>query len=813
MNEAFIKQKIILVVDAVLFLLCIIGIYQISEKSKLPFEIHPEGSTLIIRIEQDSPYHILNNSELISIDNIKVSSPEEAELITDTKNIGDQVVVTFRLVTSAEKIKVSLVKFYSGWYLLTISITSLLFFLTALFVIVRKPNDTASMIFHCASVGIACIIDLTWANNNRSLIIPYYLSRIPFHFAYTLAPLLFVHFTFVFPTKRGKFYRYIIIAGYLLAITLGLINFISYNALLSDITDEQLKSYISVFNWSRIFLIVCIVFSIANFLYSYFTEKEISSRKKLKWVLYGFIIGPLGFVILWALPILIVDNPLVPEELILLLMCAVPISFSIAIVKYNLFDIDYLINRSIVYAVVISILIILYISILSLIVSNFSVTNQTAISIIAAVVVALILQPLKHGVQKYVDKVFFRVQYNFKEELSCFLTEIKQFSDFNELSEFLIKKIDRLMPVEKIGFCHFNNETNQLQLTKHKNFDLIAGKSLFIKNETLRNEFFRIAAEKNSVEAEAIISTIFQNTLLRWKITLVLPIVSEERELYGVILLGKKKSGAKFSIEDIEILNNISYEAAFAIRRINLQKQLILEKIETEKLEELNRQKSVFVSSVSHDLKTPLTSIKLFVQKILDEEPNLSKISRRNLQIIDGEADRLTRLINNVLDFAKIEKGIKKYSLCENHFNKIVEKVIYLMKYALSINRFEVKTEISEFDDLICADEDALIEAFQNIISNSIKYSSDVKELSIKTFLEKGYACVSFADKGIGIEESEYGKIFEPFYQSSKGKNADSTGLGLTIVKHIIEAHKGKIAIQSSKNFGTELKIYLPLKT
>lgn len=812
MNEAFIKQKTILIVDSVLFLLCITGVYQISEKAKLPFEINPKESALIIRTELNSPNHILNNSKLISIDNININSLEEAELITDTKNIGDNVSITFKAKTSIEKIEVSLINFYSIWYLLTISITSLFFFLTALFVIVRRPNDIAAIIFHWASIGIACIIDLTWANNNRSLLIPYYLSRIPFHFAYTLASLLFVHFTYVFPNKRLKLFLFIIIPGYLIALSLGFINFISYNTFLSDINYENLNSYITVFNWSRTFLIVCVILSIANFLYSYFTEKGIASRKKLKWVLYGFIIGPLGFVILWALPILVLGKPLVPEEFILLLLSAIPISFTIAIVKYHLLDIDYLINRSIVYTVVISILIILYISILSLIVSNFSIKKETTISIIAAVAVALILQPLKNRIQKNVDRVFFRVQYNFSKELSRFLREIKQFTDVNKLSEFLIKKIDTLMPVEKIGFCFFDCEKKQLQLNSHKNFDLIKGKSLFIKDETLNNAFFRIAAEKNSVEAEAKISTIFQNTLLRWKISLVLPIISEEKQLYGVVLLGKKKSGVKFSIEDVAILKNIGQEAAAVIRRIKLHEQLILEKLEAEKLQELNRQKSIFVSSVSHDLKTPLTSIKLFVQKILDEEENLSQISRRNLQIIDGESDRLTRLINNVLDYAKIEKGLKTYLLRENHLNKIVEKVLYLMKYTLSINKFEVKTELSEFDDLICADEDALIEAFQNIISNSIKYSSDVKELSIKTFLENGSACVSFADKGIGIEESEYEKVFEPFYQSSEGKNADSTGLGLTIVKHITEAHKGKIAIHSSKNLGTELKIYLPLK-
>lgn len=811
MNEASIKQKIILVVDAFLFLLCITGVYQISEKARLPFEVHPEGNSLLIKTEQPSSYHILNNSELISVDNIKVSSPEEIELITDKKNVGEQIDLTFRLVTSTEKIKVTLTNFYSTGYLLSISFTSLIFLLTAIFIIIRKPTDLASNIFHWACVGIACMIDLTWANNNKSVLVSYNISRIPFHFFYSIVPVLFLHFTFIFPERRLRSSGYILIIAYLIALYLGVINFFNYNSFLSEGNYENLQSYISVFNTSRIFLIICVVISILNFLYSYFIQKETSSRKKLKWVLYGFLLGPLGFAILWALPILMWDKAFVPEEIILLLMCSVPITFTIAIVKYHLLDIDYIINRSIVYTIVISILIILYISILSLIISNFTITNQTTVSIVSAVLIALILQPLKNEVQKYVDKIFFRVQYSFKEELSNFLSEIKQYGDVDELSEFLINKIDKLMPVEKIGFCLFDENQKRLYLTRHQNFESLSGKSLFIKNETLEKEFFRIAAEKNSVELEAKVSTIFQNTLLRWKINLVLPIISQERELYAVVLLGKKKSGAKFSIEDIEILKNISNEAASVIKRINLQKQLIMEKLEAEKLQELNRQKSIFVSSVSHDLKTPLTSIKLFVDKILNEEKNLSALSKRNLEIIDGETDRLTRLINNVLDFAKIERGIKTYSLRDNHLNEVVKKVIELMRYTLSMNKFELKINLAEFDDSICADEDALLEAFQNIISNSIKYSLDKKELTISTFFKDGYACVSFVDKGIGIKKSELEKVFEPFYQSSSRTiKADSTGLGLTIVKHIVEAHHGRVEIDSQLNVGTEVRIYLP---
>lgn len=203
-NDAFLRKKIILFADSVIFLLCLTGIYQISEKAKLPFEINPEGKALFIKSEANTPYHILNNSKLISKNRLNVDSPEEIELVTDTKNIGDEVQITSMFLTTTENSKVILIRFYPDGYLFIISFTSLLFFISAIFILIRKPSDIASRIFHWACIGIACIIDLTWANNNKSILVPYYVSRIPFHFFYTLVPIFFLHFTFLFPNPRLK---------------------------------------------------------------------------------------------------------------------------------------------------------------------------------------------------------------------------------------------------------------------------------------------------------------------------------------------------------------------------------------------------------------------------------------------------------------------------------------------------------------------------------------------------------------------------------------------------------------------------------
>lgn len=809
MKEAFKNLKLIFGIDAIVFFLCLSGIVQISEKAKLPFNISQSNNHIFITSSNSYQYNFLNNAKLHSVDGISVSNIESVELVTDLKNIGDTVEIKISFVDNIERAEVILINFYSDWYIIEISFVSLLFFITAVFLLLRKPEDKSAHIFQWACIGIACIIDLTWANNNVNILIPYAYSRFPFHIFYVLTPVLFLHFTFAFPKDESEKYKLLFRIIYLIAIVIGLYASFSYKSFLQNPNERLLIRYLESFNLIRLFLALCVMLAVSNFILRYIKVKEHSSRKKLKWVLFGFVTGPLCFVILWALPIVIWNNPFIREELILLFVCSVPITFAVAIIKYHIFDIDYILNRSIVYLIVISFLTLIYIALLSIIISNVSSESKTIFSVISAVLIAILFQPIKNKVQLYVDKKFFRVNYDFKKALNLFLNSIQNFYQLKPLANYLIEEINKLIFLEKIGYCEYDKKSKRLKLIVHKNFEELEGKSLFVKDETLAKEFFRVAADQKSIEPEAEVSLIYQKTLLRWNISLVVPIKSHKGELFGVMIFGRKKSGMKYSVEDIELLKAIGVQTASVVERIKLQEEIISEKLEAEKQIELNRQKSLFVSSVSHDLKTPLTSIKLFTEKIMEEEKNISDKTLRNLKIINGESDRLTRMINNVLDFSKIEKGIKNYSFRKISLNEVVEKVLSIMQYIFSINRFNVHKEIGVFNDCINGDEDALVEALENVITNSIKYSSNRKEILIKTYQKGDYACIMISDKGKGINQEELEKIFEPYVRSDTA--TEGTGLGLSIVKNIVDAHSGNIEIYSQQDKGTDFEIFLPL--
>jgi signal transduction histidine kinase len=687
-----------------------------------------------------------------------------------------------------------------------------LFFIIGIFVLLKKPEVKAAQVFHWASICLALMIGLTWSNLNTFSIITKYFLRNALHISYVATPALFVYFTLVFPRDNTHKWKKLLSIIYFIAFILAILNIYLFTYTFSFFNDSSIDNYLAAFNILRIYLIFCVILSIFFFISALLKEKGKVERQQLKWLLFGFLIGPLSFIIFWVLPILFAGKELVPEEMVMILLCAIPITFAIAIIKYHLLDIDEVLNRSIVYGIVIAILLVLYSAAIGVFVSSFHESDQSIVSAIAAVLLALLFQPIKTKVQNFVDKKFFRIRYNFRQELNRFTSQIKNYNDIDSLGEYLIIEIDNLIPVEKIAFCRLDNNTGKLIIRSQKNFERIANKSLRIKPETLESQFFQVAAVKNKVDGDVNVSSLFQNTLIRWKINLVVPIKSVNEELLGFLILGNKKSGARFTTEDIDLLKDIGINAGSTIERINIQEQLIREKLAAERLQELSEQKSMFVSTVSHDLKTPLTSIKIFAEMLLQNEKHLLDKSKNHLKIIEGETDRLTRLINNVLDFSKIDKGVKEYSFSEIHLNKIVQNVISFMEYSFKMKGFTLQTNLGDINDLIYGDTDAITVAIQNVVSNALRFSRNNKHIIISTNAKDDYVCVSVKDYGIGINESDTKKIFDTFFRSenAKIKKIEGTGLGLPIVKHILDAHGGTILVNSKIGSGSLFTLCFP---
>jgi signal transduction histidine kinase len=788
------------------------GIYQAAEKAGLPLSVTTANRNLIVTDIFIKDIPLIKGDIIKSVNNHSFNLFEEIEVLTDGLSYGDTVIIAYSRDNLDYTASVSLIKYYSEVDLTAYSFSGLFFFLVGILVILKSFEKKSARLFHAGCIGAAMTITMTLGSYIALPLQLGYIIRFFFYLAYSITPVIFVHFTLTFPKERKERIPLFLISAYVFAFILSLLLTIMIIQSIESDSTIMIKRYIWVYdNVLRIFLIICFILAITVFIFSYRKTIVISEKKKLKWILFGFVIGPLSFLLLWAIPINVIGRGLIPEYIVVGLLGAVPVTFAIAILKYHVFDIDIIINRSIVYLIALSGLIITYVLLFTAITFLIKGIDETIPAIISVVIVAVVLHPIKNNVQRFVDKKFFRIQYNYREALKKFLDEIDNSFNINVLAEKIVRRTNELIPVEKIGFFILKMPESRVSLIAHKNFDFLENRSVKFSFGDLKSNLPRPVALSNQLEQGVDIEEADTRVFKRWGMALVFPFKSASDEIFGFLVLGKKKSGARFTVEDIDLLNAVKSKAATTIEKIRLQENLIIEQLEKEKLAELNEMKSFFVSSVSHDVKTPLTSIKMFTDLL--KNPVISKEKYKDyLKIIEGETDRLTRLINNILDLTKIEKGIMQYNLQPVSLEELVKDVIEIMEYQLEMNSFIPEIYLSN-NNIINADRDAVIEAIINLVSNAMKYSGDSKKIFVETFCRNNFACVKVKDFGIGISKENLENIFQLFFRAKtvEGRKIAGTGIGLTVVKYIVDAHNGKIEVESELGKGSSFTLMFPL--
>jgi signal transduction histidine kinase len=229
---------------------------------------------------------------------------------------------------------------------------------------------------------------------------------------------------------------------------------------------------------------------------------------------------------------------------------------------------------------------------------------------------------------------------------------------------------------------------------------------------------------------------------------------------------------------------------------------------------QLAEARSQFVSSVSHEVKTPLTAIRMFAESMRIDEDLDRQTQVGHLDTILQETDRLNRLVDNVLDFARIEQGRKTYQMQPTSLVHVVEAAAKAMDYPMKQSGFRLSVATDGELPAVIADPDAIQQAIINLLSNAMKYSGESREIALDLSRENDAAAIRVADRGVGIPLEEQTRIFERFYRVKSPENEylPGTGLGLTIAAHVIEAHGGAICVESEPGKGSTFTIRIPLE-
>lgn len=301
---------------------------------------------------------------------------------------------------------------------------------------------------------------------------------------------------------------------------------------------------------------------------------------------------------------------------------------------------------------------------------------------------------------------------------------------------------------------------------------------------------------------------------------------------YGHTTIGvfnlESKEVNKFDDDDIVFLSALAEQAAIAIKNAELYREIgdfnkMLEKrvdVATKNLTDankellrLNRIKSDFVSTVSHEFRTPLTSIKGYVSLVLDENVgSLNEQQKEFLTIVNKENERLTNLISDMLDIQKIESGKMPYNFKEFNIYDFMKDCKKEFEHLEKKNNAKITVNVAENIPVIQADRDKIKQVVTNLVNNALKFANSKPIVNVSVKNEPEYVQVDVADNGIGIAEENLAKLFLKFQQIDSGsdRKTGGTGLGLSICKSIVETHGGEIGVRSRLGEGSTFSFMLP---
>lgn len=225
-----------------------------------------------------------------------------------------------------------------------------------------------------------------------------------------------------------------------------------------------------------------------------------------------------------------------------------------------------------------------------------------------------------------------------------------------------------------------------------------------------------------------------------------------------------------------------------------------------------NKLKNDFIATVSHELKTPLASMRVLVDTLVEGSYRDQRQVTEYLELVSKENERLTGLIDNFLSFSRMERNKQAFNMARTSPGRIAHDAAEAVKTKFSVGQCVFQADIAEDLPDVVADRDAMITVLVNLLDNAYKYSYDDKRIELRAFAQDGSVCFSVRDNGLGMSRRAVRKIFKRFYQvdRSLSRGADGCGLGLSIAKFIVDAHKGSISVESKPGEGSTFTVKLP---
>ena len=761
---------------------------------------------------------------ILEVDKNPVQSSSDLNYYLDQKRVGESVDLTLQRNGENFSSRVILEKTNGSLFILVHFLIGLFLWLVGVFVFLKKPESQVTKIFLTSSLSYSLAIFISWEGFPFGpKILSFILPSLQI-FAYTLIPALFFHFSIIFPREEeiSTQKKPLIYSVYLPSLVLILLMELFYWRSISANSLAIFQEYKTFFLYSRIYLVVYVLFGLLVLYQTYIKLEFLEDKRKIKWIFWGIVVGTFPFFFLYILPDVFLNKTFISEVIYLLFMLVIPVSFAFSILKYQTMDIDVVVSRSLVYSLLTGLIVGIYLLIVGLlgeILQRSTGYQGSFFPILATLVAALLFTPAKNRIKVLVDRTFYRVRYDYRKSIQKFTRQVNFAFIHEELLELLLRKVDLLLAVKRALVLLKINESGEFEIANSLGFseeeigEIKREKNIFLK------DLFKTKTIQGAKGSTAFreIQVLPENQILKkYEIKLSFPLLVKE-ELSGLLLIGKKKSEVRYSAEDVELVSLMVQAVAQSLQNIEMRERIVAEQIEKEKLEELNKLKTKFISNVSHDLRTPLMAIRFSVDNMLSGVcGDLSEEGHRGLQMIKESTLHFSRMIENLLTLSLSESGkivLNKENISLTQVMGEACNMVRPLAEKKGINLVIEKVEnISVF-----ADEHCLLQILLNLMDNSIKFTHSGGKIFISAERVEGkkLAEISVIDNGIGISPENLEKIFERFHKITPAGTVGEKGLGigLDIVRNLVHLMGGEIKVESpvpNKGKGAKFSFTLP---
>ena len=745
---------------------------------------------------------------LVRIDDIEIEKPKDVEFALTQKKIGDWATFTLRRDGHVESRSAQVIAFYSqAPFPLIYLFIGLACYLIGFTVLLLKWEDSRARLLYWLALAFAYLLIVSGGTYVLGHGWISFVLFIVFYFLYPLAPALLFHFSVSFSSGKRRSEPLIF---YVISLLFGLFFTATVLTAVLKASLPVFRTYASAFQVFRAYMIVLLLLAVFHFILAYRRADLEEHKAQIKWVFLGLLFGLGPFIFIYQLPTVLGLKPLLTEESSSVFFFFIPVGIALSILRFRFLDVEVVINRSLVYSLLTIFTVGVYlfsVRVLQDLFSRVFVVEETAVSLGSAFLAALAFDPARKKIQGFVDKSFFRQSYDYKRAVLQF-SELSQKAGTGQalVAEFA-GSVGAALPIQRLAI-----RVDEVGPEGHRPVYSWGSWGEVDLSPFLGRPVGRLWACRGATRTEEGVDFSREDLLMPISAEVALPLPFQAPALAGCAVFGEKKSGQKYSGDDLDLLCTLAGELALGLEMLRLQEEVIYERASKEKLDELNRLKTEFISTVSHELRTPMSSIQGLAE-LLQEGKVKDRAKREELLgLLTRESNRLSRLIHNILDFGRVEQQTKAYCFERTEVRPLVEEAVKVMLPQIEEAGFRLQLRFPPEAVFLSVDKDAVKQVLINVIDNAMKYSPEEKEIEIQVSSRPGEIEIEVSDRGIGISPEQRDRIFDKFYRAPEAArvNPKGVGLGLKIVRHIMAAHRGEVRAEGRLPRGSTFRLVFP---